>query len=87
MADVQYDSEFVEFVVCEVMRRLANGQAVQCAGGTASRELKVTERLVTMATIRERLNGVQSVSVSRRAIVTPAVRDELTQRQIQLKRE
>lgn len=88
MADSRFDPEFVEFVVREVMRRLASGHAVQPSAGTptGNRELNITERLITMATVRDRLDGVTAVSISRRAIVTPAVRDELNQRQIQVKR-
>ena len=51
-----------------------------------SRELSVPERLVTLATLRGRLDGVARVVVPRRAVVTPAARDELKQRRIELQR-
>lgn len=47
-------------------------------------ELVLGERLVTLETLRNRLKGVTSVQVSSKAIVTPAVRDELKDRNISL---
>lgn len=82
---MQYDPEFVEFIVREVIRRLTGGTGAASVA-TPARELAVQERLVTLATLHGKLDGVRRVSVGRRAIVTPAVRDELSRRQIELQR-
>ena len=90
MSEAKYDPEFVEFIVREVIRRLtAMGQvqASQPVESKSHRDLDVSDRLVTLATVQGKLDGVRRVSVRRKAIVTPAVRDELKQRQIELKRE
>jgi hypothetical protein len=47
-------------------------------------ELVVSSRVVTMADLTGRLNGARRVVVSREAVVTPAVRDELLRRGIAL---
>jgi ribose 5-phosphate isomerase RpiB len=46
--------------------------------------LTLTSRVVTMNDVLGRLNGVRRVIVSRKAIVTPAVRDDLLRRGIAL---
>ena len=86
---MQYDSEFVEFIVREVIRRLtaAGTHAVVNPSAAAPKELAVNERLVTLATVQGKLDGITKLSVKRRAVVTPAVRDELTRRQIELHRD
>lgn len=84
----------IEAIVREVVRRLrqvnaelpgngteANGEAIPIAQG----ELKLEDRLVTLETLHNRLAGIRSVSVPHRAIVTPAVRDELKDRGIVLR--
>lgn len=81
--DVQYDPEFVEFIVREVIRRLTSAAPAAASSG----ELTVGERLITLATLHGKLDGVARVCVSKRAVVTPAVRDELSKRQIELKRQ
>lgn len=53
---------------------------------TDRRTLAVGERVVTLATLAGRLDGVQRVRVSPGSLVTPAVRDELRKRQIELVR-
>jgi len=47
-------------------------------------DLPIGSRIVTMAEIAGRLNAVKRVVVSREALVTPAVRDELMRRRIEL---
>ena len=91
---MKYDAELVEYVVREVIRRLtADGRFVaRTAASTATvsqyenihRELNVADRLVTLATLQGKLDGVTQLTVARRSIITPAVRDELKQRMIEL---
>lgn len=83
----------IEAIVREVVRRLrqvngelADGDANCEALSTEQSELKLEDRLVTLETLHNRLAGVRSVSVPHRAIVTPAVRDELKDRGIALSR-
>ncbi|MEX0792089.1 MAG: hypothetical protein WD045_03075 [Pirellulaceae bacterium] len=47
-------------------------------------DLVLSERLITLETLRNRLKGIQSVQVASGAIVTPAVRDELKDRGVAL---
>jgi hypothetical protein len=47
-------------------------------------ELVLTGRVITMEAVAERLNAVRRVVVPRRAIVTPAVQDELRRRNVAL---
>jgi hypothetical protein len=54
------------------------------ASQPAADEIVVHARVVTMAEVAERLTGVRRVVVSPRAVVTPAVRDELRRRQVAL---
>ena len=49
-------------------------------------ELVLSTRLVTMAEIEDRLAGIRRVVVNPQAVVTPAVRDALRQRNITLSR-
>ena len=81
----------LEFVVREVLKRL------QAAGGAApivstNRQPVapdcgvITQRLVTLASLEGRLNGVSRLRVPSQAIVTPAVKDELKKRGIRLER-
>ena len=92
-----YDPEFLEMIVQEVIRRLTgagisvlkNGKSHPSATATASHhaELVVTDRLITLSTLQGKLDGVASLVVNRRSLVTPAVRDELNRRNIQLRKE
>ena len=72
----------IEFIVREVIRRLtvAAGEPARDDGGT----VKLTDRLVTMATLDGRLANARRLVVAKKAVVTPAVKDELKKRQITL---
>jgi hypothetical protein len=87
---VKYDSQFVEFVVQEVLRRLAaagwSAAPAQQPVAPPCRELVLTERLITLATVQGRLNEIERLVVPRRAVVSPSVRDELRVRRIELER-
>jgi hypothetical protein len=63
------------------------GQAKSGDPPVFSGELVFSNRLVTMAEIAGRLDGIRRVTVDPRAVVTPAVRDLLRQRNIELSRD
>ena len=69
--------------------RSANVQADAIAAAISSNtaELGLTERLVTLETLRDRLQGVKRLTVEKKAIITPAVRDELKRKKIELIRK
>jgi hypothetical protein len=74
--------EQIDWIVAEVIRRLAAaGVAAKPPSDTA---LYVTERVITLRTIEKQLSGVKRVVVQRRAVVTPAVKDELRAKKIEL---
>ena len=52
--------------------------------GVRDGDLSIASRIVTMAEIAGRLGSTRRVVVSREALVTPAVRDELLRRRIEL---
>jgi len=81
-----FTEEQVERIVVEVLRRLgvAGRVARDERSSSPGTELRITDRVVTMRSIEGRLNGVTQITVRRRAVITPAVRDELKQRKIEL---
>ena len=82
-----FDSEFIERVVQEVIRRLVEqGVVIRPATNMDDTELAVRDKVVTLASLEGRLAGVKRVVVAGRSIVTPAVRDELNDRSIELVR-
>ena len=72
----------IEYIVREVIRRLtaAAAEPSRSDGDT----VKLTERLVTMATLDGRLANVKRLIVVKKAVVTPLVKDELKKRKIAL---
>jgi hypothetical protein len=90
MSTTQLDSAVFEQIVQEVIRRLLDrGVGVMDAVVPAetTTKLEIEDRLVTLETLRDRLDGVGEVVVARRAVVTPAVIDELNDRSIRLMRK
>ena len=81
-----FDPELIERIVQEVVRRLLERgvEIVQSTGQQPSDELHVDCKVVTLASLEGRLNGIRHVIVGLRAIVTPAVKDELKDREIEL---
>jgi len=80
-----FDPEFMERIVQEVIRRLVErGVVVRLAANIDEAELAVSDKVVTLATLGGRLVGVKRLVVGGRAIVTPAVKDELNDRSIEL---
>ena len=89
MSTTHLDSAVIEQIVQEVMRRLLDrGVAVVDAAVSTEHatKLEIEDRLVTLATLQDRLDGVGELAVARRAVVTPAVIDELNNRGITLMR-
>jgi len=83
-----FTEQQVERIVVEVIRRLGlmhNDAAAEPHSNTA--ELTLNDKVITLRLLEGRLTGISRLSVSNRAIVTPAVRDELNQRQITLVRK
>ena len=72
--------EQLEWIVQEVIRRLR----LLDSNLPPTDELRLTDRVVTLATLKDRLANVTRVSVPPRAVVTPAVWDELKHRKIEL---
>ncbi|HAY81953.1 MAG TPA: hypothetical protein DCY79_19290 [Planctomycetaceae bacterium] len=82
MASQHSDPELFERIVQEVIRRLVAGGVT--VGATGNKQLALSERVITLATLDGKLDGVETVSVQKRAVVTPAVKDELNRRSIRL---
>jgi hypothetical protein len=88
-----FTEEQVAAIVVEVIRRLRLMQNDQGQGvpvferSSNTAELTLTETLVTTRTIENRLTGVSRLLVPPRAVVTPAVKDELKKHQIELVRQ
>jgi len=84
-----FTEEQVEWIVVEVVRRLrlleaGNERVAGLEVGSPTAELVLKERLVTLRLLEGRLTGIKRVMVPPRAVVTPAVKDELKARKIQL---
>ncbi len=89
----------IESIVREVMRRLqvesggpaegvsaAQGQGAEGQNGDAG-TMRLSHRVVSLAQLGEQLQGVRRLVVPPRAIVTPAVHDELRRNGIALQRD
>ena len=77
-----FTEQDVEQIVIEVIRRLGG-----LPGDAHSKELKLAERIVTLRSIEGKLIDMKRVIVAANAVVTPAVKDELNAREIELVRE
>lgn len=75
---------FIERVVNEVVRRLKGSQ--QAADNSNPNVVSVSSNVVTLADLEGKLAAATQVAVPSRAIVTPAVTDELRRRNITLVR-
>ena len=78
-----FSEEQVEWIVMEVLRRLrvAGAERSSCPGQS---ELAIAERVVTLRSIEGRLAGVMRLVVAPRAVITPAVKDELKRHGVEL---
>ena len=92
-----YSSAEIETIVQVVLQRLdaaARGRSDVSAtpstkGGQAAAKrgiLQLTDKLITLEAVAGRLDGLQCLQVLPKAVVTPAVLDELRDRSIQLER-
>ena len=81
-----FTEEQVEWIVVEVIRRLGLlGASAEAQGAPQAQvELCLSERVVTLRTIEGRLASAKRLVVVPRAVVTPAVKDELKARNIEL---
>ena len=83
--------EQVAEIVIEVIRRLRlmeNNQGVAVGErSSTTADLTLTEKLITTRTLENRLTGISRLLVPSRAVVTPAVKDELKKHQIELVRQ
>jgi hypothetical protein len=79
-----FNEEQVEWIVAEVMRRLGMVSAARGASPPGGGDLVLPERVVTMRVIEGRLANVSRIVVGPRAVITPAVKDELRSRKVEL---
>jgi hypothetical protein len=89
MSNTSLDPAVFEQIVQEVIRRLLDrgvGVSDKNKSADPATDLEIDGKLVTLATLRNRLNGVGKLLVGRRTVVTPAVIDELKDRGIELVR-
>lgn len=84
-----FTEEQVAAIVVEVIRRLEliDTNPKRQRGSADSADLTLTEKVITTRTIENRLTGVSRLLVQPRAVVTPAVKDELKKHQIELVRQ
>lgn len=78
--------EQLEWIVSEVVRRLKTAAAEQPAVVGNSDIVQLEERLITLETLRGRLDGVRRLAVASKAIITPAAVDRLKEMQIEVLR-
>jgi hypothetical protein len=81
----------IDRIVAEVVRRLRALAATPSTPAPSQKaeptsRLNLNDKVITLGTIKGRLEGVSTVIVSDRAIVTPAVKDELRDRKIRWER-
>lgn len=84
-------AEEIERIVQEVIRRLAAAEINNSNSNSkpqvqSQAALELEDQLVTLATIEGRLNGIQQLVVSPKAVVTPSVRDELRDKNVEFVR-
>ena len=72
----------IEYIVREVIRRLTAAAGEPARSETET--VKLTDRLVTMATLDGQLANAKRLIVAKKAVVTPLVKDELKKRKIAL---
>ena len=82
-----FTEEQVAAIVVEVIRRLGLIDTNPKRQRGITSDLTLTEKVITTRTIENRLAGVSRLLVQRRAVITPAVKDELKTRQIELVRQ
>lgn len=92
MQTTSAEIETIIRIVVERLRAMSAGKSATSATQPPLRveaprhALRIEERLVTLESLRGRLEGIQVVEVNPKAVVTPAVMDELRQQKIRLER-
>jgi hypothetical protein len=81
----------IDRIVTEVVRRLRALAATSSTTAPSQKpetqsSLNLNDKVITLATLKGKLEGITTVIVSDRAIVTPAVKDELRDRKIRWER-
>ena len=82
-----FTEEQVTAIVVEVIRRLGlvNGQRVAVSErSSTTAELLITDKVITLQSLEGRLGNVTRLIVEPRAVVTPAAKDELNARKIEM---
>lgn len=81
----------IDRIVAEVVRRVRALAATSSMPAPSQKpettsSLNLNDKVITLATLKGKLEGITTVIVSDRAIVTPAVKDELRDRKIRWER-
>ncbi len=76
----------IERIVQEVLRRLSAMTHSSSDSSPVPTTLSLTTRVVTVAELNGKLEGIKQITVAQRAVVTPAARDYLRERGVQLTR-
>ena len=80
-------SELIDSIVQKVIARLQQAGALESASKDCpTNVLTIDDRLVTLATIEKKIEGIKQLEVKPKAVVTPAVFDLLRDKSIQLRR-
>ncbi|MEE3372419.1 MAG: hypothetical protein VX346_23990 [Planctomycetota bacterium] len=88
MSSATQNADWFETIVAEVMRRLlAQGVSVRTVEEDRETDLEIDTRVVSLETLSGRLEGIGRLVVKADAVVTPSVRDDLRQRNIELVRQ
>lgn len=82
------DSQEIDRIVREVVRRLRFMAAADDSPIVAEKSsLTIRDRLITLETLRGKVNEIHELVVLKTAVVTPSVRDDLRDRGIKLVRQ
>ncbi len=87
MSSASVLDEFIERIVREVIRRLRAGEVTGNAGVKEPFALRLTDRIITAASIESIPNGTGEITIAARAIITPLARDEARDRGIRIVRQ
>ena len=80
-------TEEIERIVREVVRRVTSGHVHAICSPLPPGTLQVADRVITLSSIEGKLGGIQQLVVLPKAVVTPSVRDELTDKKVELVRQ
>ena len=91
----QHDPKIVEAIVREVLLRLKSNVSFEKPSNSrlphlrpeeenSDHSIRLTEKVITLESLRDKLSGTKQIQIQSSAIVTPAVKDELRQLKIDL---